>query len=88
MKHNWETETALMLKNVNAKTEELMALNLPADEFHKRHQEIMDYWDKETKRLQTKYPAPSKPKAIPKANHKTQHLTDKFLIDKLFKKLQ
>ena len=85
MKQNWVNETAKMLKIVNRKTEQLMAENLPEEEFHKRHQEIMNYWDSETLRLQNKYPNHNSIKARPKSSHITRHLTDKYLIHKMLK---
>ena len=84
MKKNWVTETAKMLKRVNDKTEHLLKQNLPEEEFHKRHQEIMDYWDAETIRLRKEYPVVHKFQARPKYNHKTTHMSEKFQAKKIF----
>ena len=85
MKQNWITETAKLLQSVNKKTEQLLAQNLQDEEFHKRHQAIMDFWESETLRLQNKYPNQNSIKARPKSNHVSQHLTDKYLIAKMLK---
>ena len=86
MNKNWVTETALMLKKVNDRTEQLLHLNLSDEEFHKRHQEIMDYWDNETLRLREKYPLENSFKARPKSHHLSHHMTNKYQMKKMFNK--
>ena len=87
MKQNWITETAQLLKMVNKKTEQLMKQNLPNEEFHKQHLDIMSFWENETIKLQNKYPNQTSINARPKKSHITRHLTDKYLIHKMLKTL-
>ena len=88
MNKSWEEETAQMLQKINDETKKLLNADLPIEEFHKKHQELMDYWHETSKKIQIHHPLSNKPKAIPKHNHHTHHMTDKYLIHKIIKKLQ
>ncbi len=87
MNHNWEYETAEMLKRINDETEKLLHANLSDEEFHKKHQELIDYWDATSKKIQEHHPFKHKPKAKPKHGHQTHHMTEKYLLYKLIRKL-
>lgn len=87
MKDNWITETTKLMSVVNEKTEKLMKLNLNDEEFHKKHQEIMDFWEAETKKLQNKYPMSNRPKAKPKSSHQINHMTNKYYIHKILNQI-
>ena len=86
MNHSWEYETGEMLKKINEETKKLLNANLPDEEFHKKHQELMDYWSETSKIIQQNHPFKNKPKARPKHGHQTHHMTDKYLIHKLLRK--
>ena len=87
MNHSWEYETAEMLKKINDETEKLLHANLTDEEFHKKHNELIDYWDETSKKIQQNHPLKNKPKARPKHNHNTHHMTEKYLLYKLIRKL-
>lgn len=88
MGQNWISETAVMLNKINKETKQLLEEDLSVEEFHKRHEKLMRYWEQETKRLQNTYENIRKTKAIPKHSHITRHLTDKYLLKKLFRKIE
>ena len=83
----WEQETAEMLKKINDETEKLLNANLPDEEFHKKHQELIDYWNETSKKIQQNHPLKNKPKARPKHTHQSQHMTEKYLIHKILRDL-
>lgn len=76
-----------MLKKINDETRKLLDANLPIEEFHKKHQELMDYWTETSKKIQNNHPFKNKPKARPKHNHQTHHMSEKYLLYKILKKL-
>ena len=80
------SETAL--NKIHEETQRLLDEELSIEEFHKRHEKLMKYWEQETMRLQTCYETVRKTKAIPKHYHITRHLTDKYLLKKLLNKLE
>lgn len=86
MEQNWTNETAEMLRIVNEETKKIMSENLTKEEFQKKHEKIMKFWDEEEKRLREKYPMKRKLKATPKSSHLTTHMTDKYVIKKLLNK--
>ena len=86
MHKTWEEETAQMLKFINDETEKLLNTNLTTDEFHKKHQELMDYWHETSKKIQQNHPLTLKPKARPKHHHQTHHMSEKYQIQKLLSK--
>lgn len=79
------SETAL--NRINEETKKLLEEDLSIEEFHKRHDKLMRYWEQETKNLQNHYETIRKTKAIPKHYHISRHLTDKYLLKKLLNKL-
>ena len=85
MHKTWEEETALMLKKINDETEMLLEANLPLEEFHKKHQELTDYWHETSKKIQQNHQMSLKPKARPKHHHQTHHMTEKYQIQKILK---
>lgn len=88
MELNWTSETAEMLKKINEETDKLIKEDLPIEEFHKKHNKLMQFWDEEEKRLKNKYPSPNKLKAIPKNRHITTHMADRFLLRKMLNKFK
>ena len=88
MNKSWERETAEMLKFINDETEKLLHANLPIDEFHKKHQDLMNYWHETSKKIQSHHPLKNKPKARPKHNHQTHHMSEKYQIHKILKKFE
>lgn len=87
MNKSWEHETAEMLKKINDETEKLLTANLTEEEFHKKHQELIDVWSETSKKIQLNHPLTNKPKARPKHGHQTHHMTEKYLLYKLLRKL-
>lgn len=87
MNKSWEQETAEMLEKINEETEKLLTSNLPRDEFHKKYQEIIDFWNETSKRVQQNHPLNHKPKARPKYAHHSHHMSDKYHLEKMFRKL-
>lgn len=88
MKKSWEQETAEMLKTINDETEKLLDSNLSSEEFHKRHQELMDYWYETSKIIQQNHPFTLKPKARPKHHHQSHHMSEKYQIRKILSKFE
>ena len=88
MKKSWEQETAEMLKTINDETEKLLDADLSSEEFHKRHQELMDYWYETSKIIQQNYPFTLKPKARPKHHHQSHHMSEKYQIRKILSKFE
>lgn len=87
MNKSWEQETAEMLKTINDETEKMLNSNLSAEEFHKKHEELMTFWNETSKKIQENHLNENKFKARPKPSHQTTHMTDKYLIEKLLRKL-
>lgn len=87
MAKTWEQETAEMLKIINDETEKLLHANLPTEEFHKKHEELMRFWNETSKKIQQNHPMNLKPKARPKHHHQSHHMTDKFFLNKMLKQL-
>ena len=87
MNKTWEHETAEMLQHINNETEKLLNATLSAEDFHKKHQELVDYWNATSKKIQQHHPLKYKPKARPKHAHNTHHMSEKYLIEKILKKL-
>ena len=50
------------------------------------HKKLMKFWDDESNRLKEKYPIKRQTKAIPKTNHLSRHMTDRFIMKKLLNK--
>ena len=88
MTKTWEQETAEMLKKINDETEKLLHANLPEEEFHKKHQELIDYWNETSKKIQLNHPLKNKPKAHAKHNHQSHHMTEKYMLKKILKDLK
>lgn len=88
MNKTWEAETAQMLKKINDETRKLLDANLPIEEFHKKHQELMDYWHETSKKIQQNHPFTMKPKARPKHHHQTHHMSEKYQLHKILKKFE
>lgn len=85
MNKSWERETAEMLHKINEETRKLLDANLPIEEFHKKHQELMDYWHEASKKIQQNHPMRIKPKARPKHTHHSHHMTEKYHLHKILK---
>ena len=86
MHKSWDHETAQMLKRINDETEKLLNSNLSAEDFHKKHQELVDYWNETSKKIQQHNNLKYKPKARPKQSHHTHHMSEKYLIEKILKR--
>ena len=87
MKTTWEEEISHMLNTIDIETEKLLNSNLSNDDFHKKHQELTDYWHETLQRIQHKHTLTFKPKARPKHNHYSHHMNEKYHIKKLISKL-
>ena len=84
----WEQETAEMLKKINEETDKLLNENLPDEEFHKKHQELIDYWNETSKKIQQNHPFKQRPKARPKHSHHSHHMTERYMIEKILRDIK
>ncbi len=84
----WEKETSQMLERINDETEKLLTSNLTTDEFQRKHQELMDFWQEASKRIQENYELLLKPKARPKHNHSSNHMSEKYKVRKALSKFE
>ncbi len=83
MKKTWDEETAHMLQKINDEIEKLLNSNLSPEEFQKKHDELMDYWHETSKKIQQNHSLSLKPKARPKHNHHSHHMSEKYHIKKI-----
>ncbi|MBO5954437.1 MAG: hypothetical protein J6Q13_00530 [Clostridia bacterium] len=88
MTKTWEQETAEMLKKINDETEKLLHSDISEEEFHKKHQELIDYWNETSKKIQQNHPFKRKPKAHPKHNHQSHHMTEKYMLKKILRNIK
>ena len=77
----------MMGGKINEETKKLLDANLSIEEFHKKHEELMNFWHETSKKIQQNHKFNNKPKARPKSSHYSHHMSDKYHIEKLFRKL-